>query len=280
MSLSYPSASAFDSEEAQKSIVRKILQSRKYQSLHIPEETVLQLLVQESSKTKNRKEAEKGVREKLHQIIAPYLGDPDYPLAEQQLLEANLNGITAVNNWCQNMLMSHSSSKERMPHIVLFYQKLFEMIGRPHSIQDLACAMNPLAFPWMELSLSTEYYAYDLHHPRINLINRFFEIQGLSPLAKVQDILINTPENHTDAAFFFKEAHRFEARSKGCCRDFFRRIQADWLVVTLPAENLTGQHGMRDRQQRLMDKSIEGSGWDMVEFEIETEMVFCIHKHG
>jgi 16S rRNA (guanine(1405)-N(7))-methyltransferase len=280
MSVDRPSTFTFDIEEIQKTVIRKILRSRKYQALDIPEDTIMQLWQQESSKTKNWKEAEKNVREKLHQIIAPYLGDPDYSLAEQQLLEACQNGEAAVQNWCKDMLLSHSSSKERMPHMDVFYQKLFEKIGRPQSIQDLACAMNPFAFPWMNLPKSTVYYAYDLHHPRINLINRYFEIQGLQSLAKVQDILINTPEIHTDAAFFFKEAHRFEARSKGCCRDFFRRIQTDWLVVTLPAENLTGQHGMRDRQRRLMDKAIEGSGWDMVEFEIETEMVFCIHKYG
>lgn len=280
MSANPPSAPAFDREEIQKTVIRKILQSRKYQSLNIPEETIVQLWQQESSKTKNWKEAEKSVREKLHQIVAPYLGDPDYPLAEQELLEASQNGEAAVQNWCQKMLLSHSSSKERMPHIEFFYQKLFEKIGRPQSIQDLACAMNPFAFPWMRLPQDTVYYAYDLHHPRVNLINRFFEIQGLQPLAKVRDILVGTPDHHTDAAFFFKEAHRFEARSKGCCRDFFQRIQTDWLVVTLPAENLTGQHGMRERQQRLMDKAIEGSGWDMVEFEIEAEMIFCIHKYG
>ena len=33
------------------------------------------------------------MREKLHQIIAPYLGDPDYPLEERRLAEAAARGV-------------------------------------------------------------------------------------------------------------------------------------------------------------------------------------------
>lgn len=255
-----------------------ILESRKYHGLGIPAETVLNLLKQEISKTKNPKIAEKNVREKLHQIIAPYLGDPDYEAAEKRLIETRTSSEHEIRSWCLDILMAHASSKERIPVMERFYRKIFDYIGIPQSIQDLACAMNPFSFPWMGLPETTLYYAYDLHTPRINLINLFFEFQGLQPLATVQDILIETPEIQTDAAFFFKEAHRFEARSKGCCREFFQRINAKWLVVTLPAENLTGQHQMRDRQQRLINKAVEGFGWDVTEFEIGTEMVFCIKK--
>ncbi len=259
-------------------IAQRILDSRKYRDLDIPAATVIDLLQREIPKTKNLKTAEKNVREKLHQIIAPYLGDLNYETAEKKLIEARLSGKPAIQAWCRDVLMAHSSSKERVPVMETFYQQIFAYTGIPQSIQDLACAMNPFSFPWMGLPEKTLYYAYDLHTPRMNLINLFFDIQGLQPLARVQDILIETPEIQTDAAFFFKEAHRFEARCKGCCREFFQRTNAKWLVVTLPAENLTGQHQMRDRQQRLINKAVEGFGWDVTEFEIGTEMVFCIKK--
>ncbi len=43
MSVDRPSTFTFDIEEIQKTVIRKILQSRKYQALDIPEDTIMQL---------------------------------------------------------------------------------------------------------------------------------------------------------------------------------------------------------------------------------------------
>lgn len=260
-------------------IAGRILQNRKYRDLELPAETVTDLLRREIRKAKDLKTAEKTVREKLHQIIAPYLGDPDYAEVKKTLADARKNGEASLRSWCLNMLRSHTSSKERIPVLEDFYAQIFERTGTPQSIQDLACAMNPFSFPWMKLLDSTRYFAYDLHSPRIALINAFFEAWGLQQLASVRDILLAVPQEQTDVAFFFKEAHRFEARQKGCCRDFFRQIHTRWLIVTLPAENLTGQHQMRERQRRLIGEAVAGQNWDVLQFDVEKEMVFCIHKN-
>ena len=159
-----------------------------------------------------------------------------------------------------------------------FYRTIFEHIGKPRSILDVACAFNPFAFPWMGLPKSTAYHAYDLHTPRVKLINSFFKVYGIMPLAETRDILLNPPAVQADTAFFFKEAHRFESRKKGCNRNFWISLPVKTIVVTLPAENLTGQHQMRDRQRNLVEKNIEGLGWNLEETEIGGEMIFFITK--
>ena len=91
-------------------MAERVLHSRKYASMNIPAETVLNLIRQEIETGKGAKEVEKSMREKLHQIIAPYLGDPDYDAEELRLAEAAAQGDPAVEDWCLRMLSVHTSS--------------------------------------------------------------------------------------------------------------------------------------------------------------------------
>ena len=259
-------------------MAERVLRSRKYSAIDLPAETVIDLIRQEISSGKPPKEVEKAMREKLHQIIAPYLGDPDYEDEEQRLAEAAKRGPEAIEEWCRQILSIHTSSRERLPHLREFYDRVTERIGKPESVLDVACAFNPFAFPWMGLPKETVYHAYDLHGPRVHLINSFFRAYGLEGLAEVRDILLDPPQTPADTAFFFKEAHRFEARKKGCNRAFWISLPVKTIVVTLPAENLTGTHQMRDRQRGLVEKNIEGLGWELEETELAGEMIFIIRK--
>jgi 16S rRNA (guanine(1405)-N(7))-methyltransferase len=260
-------------------IVRKILSSPKYRELGIPKESVEDIVKREVSRQTDIKVAEKKAREKLHQVVAPYLGDPDYRSAGTALTQIHHDDREGLKAWCLEMLRSHSSTRERLPNLELFYQTVFEFTGKPNTVLDLACGMNPFAFPWMGLEPSVRYYAFDLHTPRVNLINRFFDAWGLQPLATVTDVLVQVPQTPADVAFFFKEAHRFESRRKGSNRAFFQQLSVKWIVVTLPAENLTGRHQMRDRERMLIEKTITGLDWEISETEVGTEMIFFIRKY-
>ena len=259
-------------------MTEKVLHSRKYAGMGLPADTIRDLIIQEAAAGHSAKDTENSMREKLHQIIAPYLGDPDYALEEQRLAEAAAQGDDAIRKWCLHILSVHTSSRERIPHMEAFYGAIFERIGKPESILDVACAFNPFAFPWMSLPKGTSYHAYDLHTPRVRLLNSFFRAYDMEPLAEVRDILLDPPDVPADTAFFFKEAHRFESRKKGCNRNFWISLPVKTIVVTLPAENLTGTHQMRDRQRSLIEKNIEGLNWQTEETEIAGEMIFIIRK--
>ena len=253
--------------------------SRKYRSLDLPLETLRDLLEQELTKGRSGNAALQAVREKLHNIVAPYLGDPDYQAAAFMLDEAvrshDENNIQAAS---LEILATHASTRERIPMLDSFYQRLWSVTGVLDSILDLACGLHPFGLPWMGLPLETQYHAYDLHTPRIELINHFFRLLGREPLAIVQDILVSPPKVQADVALFFKEAHRFEQRQKGCNRPFFEALNVRWLLVSLPAADLSGHHSMIDRQRSLMDSILAGLNWPVQELLIGNELVFCIRK--
>ena len=257
-------------------LVAELRSLRKYRDLDLPEETVRDLLMQELPHYRSERDALKAVRQKLHNIVAPYLGDPDYTAAEAQLVTAQTAGPEAVRTACAEIMGAHASTRERVPLLGEFYPRLFSLTGTPRVILDLACGLHPLGLPWMGLPEGAEYHAYDLHRPRVGLINRFLELQGLPQLAEHRDILVDPPQIEADVAFFFKEAHRFEQRQRGCNRAFWQALQVRWLVVSLPAADLTGHHSLADKHRQLVYETIEGLPWEVTEFQVGNELLFCI----
>lgn len=260
-------------------LIAELENSRKYRSLQLPAETIQDLIAHAEQITRNPREIERIVREKLHHLVAGYLGDPDYDQLQSELKQAATDPqeIQAI---CHQVLATHASTRERLPILEEFYPRLFAFTGTPHVLLDLACALNPFALPWMGLSPKTQYYAYDLHQPRLDAINTLFEINHLPRLAIHQDILVEPPSIEADVALFFKEAHRFEARQHGCNREFWQRIHARYLLVSLPTQNLTGNHPKIEQHRRLVEETTAGLNWKITEIPFDNEIVFCIEKNA
>lgn len=158
-----------------------------------------------------------------------------------------------------------------------FYTQLFQAVGKPQVIFDLACGLHPLALPWMGLPPSVRYHAFDIIQPRVDFINLFLSKIGLTPLAENRDILANPPEGAADLAFFFKEAHRFEKRQPGCNRVFWSALKVKKLAVSLPATDLSGTHSLQQRHRDLVFSNLP-EGLPVQEIRIENEIVFLIDK--
>jgi len=262
-------------------LVAGILNSHKYRRLGIPPETVEDLLAHELGRNRSQKEAIKETRKKLHNIVAPYLGDPDFPKAENELERAvDSQDAEEIKATCASLLSEHASTRERLPILEQFYQQIFKETGKPDSILDLACGLNPLSFPWMGLPYSVRYCAYDLNRPRLALIHKFFTLLGMQPGGEVRDILLTPPVEKAQVAFFFKEAHRFEQRQKGCNLAFWQALNVRYLLVSLPTASLSGKHNLLAQQRRLVYETIQGKPWKVTEILFDGEIVFCIDKTG
>ena len=272
---------------AVEAVVTAVKQSKKYRDTS--EATIRELAAEALRQYKKPKQAEKAVRKRLHSIMAPYLGDPDYEEAARQLAAAFANGnqdqIRAV---CLDIMHSHLSTRERLPILDNFYRTIFQVTGQPHSILDIACGLNPLALPWMGLSVNSEqltvnrdvvrYYAYDVHEPRIEFINHYFALAGLPPLAQVQDVALCFPEESGDVALFLKEMPRFERNYHGLGRPLLEAIRARWLVVSFPTISTHGGRNLTGRYRDFMHELIEGQAWPVTELLFEGELVFVLDK--
>jgi 16S rRNA (guanine(1405)-N(7))-methyltransferase len=260
-------------------IVNSITRSRKYRFLDLPEDTVRDLVARELPRHRYRADAVKTVKRKLHNIVATYLGDPDYAAAEQELVVAfETAQRDAVRGACASIMSHHSSTRERLPELPDFYRRIFEQTGRPSTVLDIACGLNPLSFPWMGLSIATQYYAYDIRPARIALLNHYFTLQGLSPLARVQDVLVHFPDETGDVALIFKEVHRFEQRERGSSLALMDALRVRQVVVSFPRVNLSGEHDLGTGYRELLYHMTCRRPWKVVELPFSAELVFCIDK--
>jgi 16S rRNA (guanine(1405)-N(7))-methyltransferase len=250
-----------------------------YQVMQVPNATLRDLAMKSLDRQPTSRAALKTMRRKLHQICAPYLGDPDYVKATAELKDAfKTDSPDIVLNFCREVLACHTSTRERLLVLEGFYQQLFSQGGQPGSILDLACGLNPLTWRWMGLPAGTRYLAYDIHAPRVAFLNAYFQQERIPGEALMRDILVEPPADAADAAFLFKEAHRFEEREAGCNRALWRALKVDTLYVSLPPFNMTGRHDLTVKNRQLVERSIAGENWRVCELNFPNEQVFVIEK--
>jgi 16S rRNA (guanine(1405)-N(7))-methyltransferase len=261
--------------------VDDILASKKYRDLHIPPETVISLLIAEFERFGKIKPAVKSTKQKLHNIVAAYLGDPDY---EQAINWMNTSlpqsSPQEEQTMCEQLLSTHASTRERLPHLCEFYKTVFAVTGKPSVILDLACGLHPLGLPWMGLPATIEYHAYDLHLPRIELIQAYFSHRYPKLQAHHQDILFDIPTLSADVAFLFKETHRIEKRAKDSNVPLWQQLNVNWLVISLPAFSLNQQHDLREGHRNLVNNLLEKTSipWQQTVTEVHGEMLFMLQK--
>ena len=268
-------------EEILNSLVEQIQASKKYQHLNLPGETLRDLVERELLRYKKPAQALKSARAKLHNIMAPYLGDLDYDQADRDLHTAfDSRDQNIIKETCTSFLHQHDSTRERLEYLQEFYEGIFSVYGRPQSVLDLACGLNPFALPWMGLPPTVKFYAYDIHPARIRLINTFLKLSGREALAEVRDVLVRPPEVEADAAFLFKEAHRMEKRRKGCSHALWAALKVKYLFVSLPNRSLDGRRDLRERMRALVASGMDRQDWEHGELDFPGETVYWMHKNG
>lgn len=261
-------------------VVTAVKQSQKYGDTS--EETIRELAEEAVRQNKKTKPAIKAVRAKLHSIMAPYLGDPDYALQAERLTAAFAIGDeTQIEAICTDCLDAHLSTRERMPILTDFYEQIFAITGKPESLMDIACALNPLAYRWMNLRPThhtLRFYAYDIHEPRIEFINHYFRLEGLEPFAKVQDVAMHFPQETADVALFLKEMPRFERNYHGKGRPLLEALNVNFIVLSYPEISTHGGRNLTTRYREFMSQLIEGHNWPVTELLFEGELVCIVEK--
>lgn len=260
-------------------IVQQLGQSKKYREVGICDDTIRDIVITELERQKNPKAAVQSARKKLHEVVALYLGDPDYAADARRLETAFASGDkTAIKNTCADIMRTHDSTRERLPLLDTFYTRIFEVTGRPTALLDIACGLNPLAIPWMGLPPGAHFYAYEIHQQRVDFLNRYFALQGIAGGAFNQDILVHPPRESGEVALLLKEIHRMEKRRRGIVLPLLDALAARWIVLSSPTRSRTGRHAVKDVYREQVHEIVRDRPWTITEIEFENELVYCVKK--
>ncbi len=259
-------------------IVSAVVSAKKYHSLSL--DTIRRVAGRELAIYGSVKAATRATRRRLHQIYGAFDQEMDYKAAYRRLEAACGTGLDEeIRAACRELLSRHSSTAERLPILDRFYPAIWEVTGRPTTLLDLGCGLNPLALPWMNLPPGTRYIALDIDVARIQFLNRYLALAGLQPLARCQDLLVHPPDDAADVALLLKMSPSLERQEKGATLRLVEQLHAPFIVVSFAVKSLGGREkGMVAHYQRQFSAWVEGRQWAMKQLVLESELVFVVQK--
>lgn len=265
-----------DARRGIEEIVSAIAASKKYRALS--PDAIRRVAGRELANAGKIKAATKATRRRLHQIYGAFEAGFDTGQALRRLEAAYSTGseeeIKAV---CRDLLGRHSSTGERLPILDRFYPAIWAITGRPGTLLDLGCGLNPLALPWMALPPDTRYLALDIAADRVHFLNRYLALAGLEPLARCQDLLTHPPDDTADVALLLKMSPSLERQEEGATLRLMEHLRAPFVVVSFAVKSLGGREkGMVEHYRHRFSAWIEGRWRSVEQMLFETEMVFVV----
>ncbi len=255
-------------------LVESVLASPKYKD--ISPQLVRNVGIQELSKRRTLKEALKATKNKLHQMGGAYLEGVDYArwLHELRTCADNKDELQAV---CRSIMIHHASTRERLPILDQFYTTLLADLAPISSVLDLACGLHPLALPWMPLTESVTYYAYDIYQHMMDFLHEWFALIGIQGHAQTCDILQACPAHPVDVAFVLKTIPCLEQLDKHAGERLLQAINARYLIVSFPVHSLCGKKkGMVAHYEAQFRALVGDAPWAVKQIEFATELVFVV----
>jgi 16S rRNA (guanine(1405)-N(7))-methyltransferase len=259
-------------------IVSAVAASKKYRSL-CPD-TIRRIAGQEMAGRGSAKAAVKATKRRLHQVYGAFERDFVYDAAYRRLAAAYESGSEAeVRAACREILARHSSTRERLPLLDRFYPAIFALTGRPASILDLGCGLNPLALPWMDLPPGARYVPLDIDAGRVAFLNRTLALAGLEPLARCQDLLARPPGDEADVALLLKMSPSLERQEEGATLRLLEQLRTPFVVVSYAVRSLGGREkGMLEHYARQFSGWLASQTWPVHELNFESELVFVVER--
>ena len=252
--------------------LEKLLQSKNYRD--VCPDTVRRVWEACSGKYKKPKDAEKAAREALHGITGAFMTPQE---ASQLGYDMHAWHCNKTDVGLERMLGRHASTRERLPigELDALYARVFAVTGRPRSVLDLACGINPLYLG----ARGIDTVGVDISGSSVGAVNRFGEVYGQPVRAICADLLCPgaIPRERFDLALLFKLLPLLERQRDGSAARVMEAVDAEWLVVSFPTRTLGGRNvGMAAHYADWMAAHLPRRRAVAARFETGNELFFIL----
>ncbi len=288
-------------------IVENIVSSKKYCDLY---PKTVERVVREMIEKFGLLEAEKRTKQELHRIWGSFYGSrPRFDRVLEKFGKAlhSIGGSNQVSKFgiqskthnplyppqplrgetdqtirelLLPILSLHASTKERIPILPEFYQKIFSITGIPSSIVEYASGLNPLTYFWMNLPERTSYTAFDIDLAQNEFLNHILTELEVQHQVRVLagDILIDSVPA-VDVIFILKLLPLLEEQEKGSALRILRSLTSGYVVVSFSTASISGKRkGMKEFYERQFLEMIRNEPWQVKRLSFPSELVFVIKK--
>jgi 16S rRNA (guanine(1405)-N(7))-methyltransferase len=257
-------------------VVARLTAAAKYRDVH--PDTIAEVVRRESAATTNPAELERLSRARLHKVAALHLLTTRPAALRRAVAEVDASDPAALRAWCRAVLGGHVSTAERLPDLDRFYPTVFELVPRPRTVIDVACALNVFTLPWLREATAAPYTGYDLNATFVAAGNAFTD-RFFPDSAVVHDDVLTTPPPHADLALLLKTYHCIEDRRRGAGLALVDELAADHIVVSFPTRAMNGRAAVFVR--RHVDALAELAGqrkWRFATAELPSELLVAVGK--
>ncbi len=249
-------------EEKVSGLKEKLLGSKKYRD--VCPDTIERIWSECSAKYKKEKDVDKAAREALHGVTGAFMTEREYKRAME--LAAAHEG--------EALLEMHASTRERLPIARMneTFDRIFAITGRPESVLDLACGLNPVYLA--QRLPGAELLGVDISGQCVNVIRAFGGAQ-----ARLGDLLCAVPEESAQVALLFKVLPLLERQRAGAAADVLHRVQAEWIVASFPTRSLGGRNvGMEKHYSEWMEAHVPENRAIAARLTDENELFYVLKR--
>lgn len=287
-------------EVDKKLIVDRILASAKYRTIYRP--TVMRI-VDELAGRYLAKDLEKAVRNKMHQVWGAFarranlekLGQTVSNCIKLNQTETNCiklgktgknleklnkteSDFVKMRSCVLPILKLQTSTDERINILDDYYNKIFEITGKPKVVFEPACGLNALTYFWM--GEGVKYIGYDVDLRQIDFINQIFAECGVEKNAQVMlGDIFEEKYIEADVTMFLKVLILLERQKRGSSLNVLQKCKSKYIVISFPTRSISGKKkGMREYYKKYFQNLVAGQNWEVKVIDFENEVVFVVSK--
>jgi 16S rRNA (guanine(1405)-N(7))-methyltransferase len=238
-------------------VARTVLATRKYRHL---DPGLVRRFAREALVGRDRPaDAAKHAKRKLHQAFGAFLSGPP-ARAVDRCVDAVVRGDDELRPACLTAMRSHASTAERVAHLDALYETVAGWCGPASSVLDLACGLNPLAIPWMDLAPGARYACCDIDRTLMGALGRLDDIVPVQVRATTCDLVAGAGDVHVgaevDLVLLLKTATTLEQQRPGATAEVLRALAPAPVVLSLPTRSLAAGRGYDRDGPALLDRLV------------------------
>jgi len=221
----------------------------------------------------------KGIRAELRKVYGAFILE-EYAKKKDVLDELRKDRDDVSIH--EDLLMLHKSTKERMGHYKILYDKIFENIKGELVIMDIACGLNPVSNIYFKDRIK-KYIASDISSEDCDFLKEYFDIIRMDhevfPLDLSDEKNFKMLSSHKcDVCFIFKSLDGIERVSRNITGKLLESIDARYFAITFPTLTLSGHRDIKENRRLWLERLLDRLGWKWKKELIENELLYRVKK--
>jgi len=265
-----------------KEILESVKKHKKYQSIsdEIVIDEIKKYLRSNPNVTHIDKQLIKDIRKELHLSYASF--QTKKKSKRKKYLEALKKNTD--EELTKKLLSITLSTKERLKDYKQLYRQIFKITGKPKSIIDLGCGLNPVSYPFMNIK-KVDYFAYDIDEDDMRFLNDYFKIMkshGLNGKAAILNLRnLKQVANllSTDIIFLFKVIDIIDKKDHKLSEQLIKKLipKTKFIVASFATRTLTRKK-MNFPRRKWFELMLQRNNLDFQTIEKENEIYYIISR--